>query len=229
MITDQGGNTVWQWDNTDPYGDNLPNQDPNGTGNQFVFNLRMSRQYADIETGTNYNYYRDYDSRIGAYIQSDPAGLSAGQVSTYAYVGGNPLKSVDVLGLWNMDVPPPGPNPKPPKKCQCSCQSKESNYWNNYADFVREYGIDVGDYAWLLGLGVMPKSMAPATGFRGPLLGSSNPLTSVPRGFGVPGAGEMIPRMSASAIGLATVGIGMYDATVEVEGLVYALPDCTCQ
>ncbi len=44
MVTDQGGNIVWQWDNTDPFGNNLPNQDPNGTGNQFVFNLGMSYQ-----------------------------------------------------------------------------------------------------------------------------------------------------------------------------------------
>jgi RHS repeat-associated protein len=101
MVTDQGGNIVWQWDNDDPFGNNLPNQDPNGTGNQFVFNLRMSNQYADIETGTNYNYYRDcYDPATGRYCQSDPIGLAGGSFSTYAYVNGNPLRYRDPLGLF---------------------------------------------------------------------------------------------------------------------------------
>ena len=104
MITDQAGNVVWQWDNTDPFGNNLPNQDPNETGNQFVFNLRMSHQYTDLETGTNYNYFRDYDSSIGRYIESDPIGLRGGQPSTYGYVGGNPLNSTDTNGLLQVYV-----------------------------------------------------------------------------------------------------------------------------
>ena len=99
MVTDQGGNIVWQWDNQDPFGNNLPNQDPNGTGNQFVFNLGMSSQYWDIETATFYNYYRDYDPAVGRYLQSDPVGLAGGQVSTYSYVNGNPIGKTDPDGL----------------------------------------------------------------------------------------------------------------------------------
>jgi len=99
MVTDQSGNVVWQWDNTDPFGNSVPNQDPNGTGHQFVFNLRQSRQYADVETGTNYNYFRDYDPAIGGYLQSDPLGLRGGQFSTYAYVRGNPVRYTDPTGL----------------------------------------------------------------------------------------------------------------------------------
>ena len=99
MVTDQGGNIVWQWDNTDPYGDSLPNQDPNGTGNQFVFNLRFPGQYFDVETGLFQNWFRDYDPATGRFPQSDPLGLKAGQFSTYAYVGNNPLNSTDPNGL----------------------------------------------------------------------------------------------------------------------------------
>jgi uncharacterized protein RhaS with RHS repeats len=56
------------------------------------------------ETGLNQNYFRDYDSAVGRYVESDPTGLAAG-VNTYAYVGANPLTFVDPDGLdettWN--------------------------------------------------------------------------------------------------------------------------------
>lgn len=99
MITDQNGNAVWQWQPTEPFGDNPCNQDPNGTGNQFVFNLRFPGQYFDVETGLFYNYYRDYDPATGRYIQSDPIGLYGASLSTFAYVGGNPVGYIDPRGL----------------------------------------------------------------------------------------------------------------------------------
>jgi RHS repeat-associated protein len=88
---------LWQWDNVEAFGNSAPNENPNGVG-AFSFNLRFPGQYYDQETGTHYNYFRDYDPAIGRYRQSDPIGLKGG-ASTYAYVRARPLMRIDVYGL----------------------------------------------------------------------------------------------------------------------------------
>ena len=62
-------------------------------------------QYFDQETNLTYNYFRDFDSSIGRYIQSDPIGLEGG-VDTYAYVKNKPLSLVDLNGLQACGPPP---------------------------------------------------------------------------------------------------------------------------
>lgn len=97
IITQPSSNTiVWRWD-TDPFGTAAANSNPSGLG-AFTYNLRFPGQYADVETGLNYNYRRDYDSAAGRYLESDPIGLTAG-VNTYSYAMGSPVTGSDAQGL----------------------------------------------------------------------------------------------------------------------------------
>ena len=96
-ITDSNGTVVWSWDG-EPFGATAANDDPDGDGVAFTFNLRFPGQYHDAETGLNYNYFRDYDPRTGRYVESDPIGLEGGG-NSYAYVTENPVKWADSLGL----------------------------------------------------------------------------------------------------------------------------------
>lgn len=102
MITDTAGNVVWDWQNSDPYGNNPPNENPSGQGT-FTCNLRHPGQYFDIETGLFQNHFRDYNPAIGAYIESDLIGL-AGGINTFAYVDGNPLSWSDPEGLASTKI-----------------------------------------------------------------------------------------------------------------------------
>jgi len=97
VITDTQNKIVWRWD-SDPFGRAIADEDPDGDGTYFTFNLRFPGQYYDVETGLHYNWNRYYDPRTGRYITSDPLGLDGG-LNTYGYVGGNPLMNLDPYGL----------------------------------------------------------------------------------------------------------------------------------
>lgn len=92
MMSDEAGRIVWQAEYT-PFGK------AELVRNEQTLNLRLAGQYADTETGTHYNYFRDYDPETGRYLSSDPMGLLAG-LNTYAYLNGNPLGGIDPLGLF---------------------------------------------------------------------------------------------------------------------------------
>ncbi|QEI10780.1 RHS repeat domain-containing protein [Cellvibrio japonicus] len=68
-------------------------------------NLRFPGQYFDDETGLHHNYFRDYDSALGRYIQSDPIGLRGG-INTFSYAEGHPLSLLDPLGLMSIGHKP---------------------------------------------------------------------------------------------------------------------------
>ena len=59
-ITDISQRVIWRWDSA-PFGDTLPDEDPDGDGQALRFNRRFPGQYFDTETGLHYNYFRDYD------------------------------------------------------------------------------------------------------------------------------------------------------------------------
>ncbi len=45
------------------------------------------------------NYFRDYESFTGRYVESNPIGLRGRSYSTYQYVGSNPVSFIDPMGL----------------------------------------------------------------------------------------------------------------------------------
>ena len=87
---------MWRWDTPEAYGAWPANQNPSGLGS-FTYNPRLPGQVFDQETGLLQNWRREYNPRIGRYLQSDPIGL-AGGMNTYEYVSGNPLMLVDPTG-----------------------------------------------------------------------------------------------------------------------------------
>jgi RHS repeat-associated protein len=97
VVVDKNNAVRWRW-MAEPFGTTAPETNPQALG-VFTQPLRFPGQYADSETGLSYNFFRDFDSSTGRYVQSDPIGL-AGGVNTYTYVEGNPLSWTDPQGLF---------------------------------------------------------------------------------------------------------------------------------
>ncbi|MGZ5078428.1 MAG: RHS repeat-associated core domain-containing protein [Usitatibacter sp.] len=108
---------MWRWDNTEAFGNSQPNEDPSALG-AFTYNLRFPGQYFDAESGTNYNYFRDYDPRIGRYLRSDPVGLQAG-LNTFSYVEASPLGLIDPDGTESSGSDPYPNCPRTPDGAMC--------------------------------------------------------------------------------------------------------------
>jgi RHS repeat-associated protein len=104
VIADQAGNEMWRWDNTEPFGDSAPNEDPNNTRNIFDSRLRFAGTYADSETNTLYNWYRNLDPTRDQYLQPEPLGL-AGDINLYRYARNDPLDYYDPDGQVSILIP----------------------------------------------------------------------------------------------------------------------------
>jgi len=97
IATNDAQQITWTW-RSDAFGVGQIDKDPDGDGIKTNIRLRFPGQYEDGESGLHYNYFRDYHPGWGRYVQSDPIGLNGG-INTYAYVGGNPISSIDLFGL----------------------------------------------------------------------------------------------------------------------------------
>ena len=97
VVTNASRQVVWQAQNF-AFTQNV-------TVASITLNLGFPGQYYDAETGLWNNGFRDYNSMLGRYVESDPIGVRGG-TNTYAYVGGSPLKYADPFGLtrWTVGV-----------------------------------------------------------------------------------------------------------------------------
>ncbi|HEY2344968.1 MAG TPA: phospholipase A2 [Xanthomonadaceae bacterium] len=97
VVIDAASNlAIWNWSILgEPFGLSLPT---NLNGSTLALNLRFPGQTYDAESGMDYNYFRDYDSGTGRYVESDPIGLLGG-ISTYSYAKLQPLEQADMTGL----------------------------------------------------------------------------------------------------------------------------------
>ncbi|WP_431111827.1 RHS repeat-associated core domain-containing protein [Variovorax paradoxus] len=71
----------------------------------FANPIRFQGQYFDAETGLHYNRHRYYDPASGRYVSRDPLGLAGGR-NLHVYVGNNPVRGIDPLGLVDINMFP---------------------------------------------------------------------------------------------------------------------------
>ncbi len=95
-VEDRTGRQVWHARAGDPFGE-MDDPPP--------VRLRFAGHFFDEDTGLFYNRFRDYDPRLGRYLQPDPWGHRGG-LNLFAYPR-NPLSHVDLRGLVHKARPKP--------------------------------------------------------------------------------------------------------------------------
>lgn len=97
-VEDVERNVVWRARSISPYG--MVDLEP---GASVELRLRFAGHFYDEHLELHYNRYRDYDPKLGRYLQPDPIGHDGG-VNLYAYPS-SPLVHVDLLGLVHRKGP----------------------------------------------------------------------------------------------------------------------------
>ncbi|NLR75753.1 RHS repeat protein [Leeia aquatica] len=204
QVVDPAGNSiVWQWEG-EAFGATPPDEDPDHDGKKFIQNLRFPGQWQDRVSGLVYNYYRDYDPELGRYIQSDPIGL-AGGINTYGYVEGNPLDSIDPLGLSRYRAASGGarfnPNNIIARQLEAQIRARDPNFSNTQFESPNSQGATAGEIARLQAILRRlnsPKSATACSEGDPPVIRSSGkyntPRSTLPRGPG----GEFLPLPDAT-------------------------------
>ncbi len=80
----------------DPYGQMIRAEEIDSAVADNPF--RFSTKFTDVESGLIYYGHRYYSSSLGRFINRDPIGEQGG-LNLYAFVGNDPINSIDVLGL----------------------------------------------------------------------------------------------------------------------------------
>ncbi|MGN6825519.1 RHS repeat domain-containing protein, partial [Neisseria sp. P0019.S002] len=92
-MTDKDGNLLWFGNYT---GWGRLKEETKVTDSAYQ-PFRLQNQYADLETGLHYNFFRYYEPNVGRFVNQDPIGLWGG--SNFYQFALNMQRWIDVLGL----------------------------------------------------------------------------------------------------------------------------------
>ena len=188
---DESGNVVARW-TYDAWGNVLTEEIAESAVELRAVRYRFQGREWSAATGLTNFRMRWYDPVTGRWLSKDPIRLSGG-LNLYAFCNGQPLRFRDFNGLCGDD--------------------SDISYWDRYFEYTSGLMINpivvIGEPFF----GVMPKSWAPSTGGRPPALGSKNPWTSIPRGFGFDkGSARDVFRSSSYRATASLVGGGILAA-----------------
>ncbi|MBX3443840.1 MAG: RHS repeat protein [Planctomyces sp.] len=127
-ITDASKNIVWDRI-AEPFGEQY------SLSSSITHNLRFPGHFADSESALNYNYFRDYDSTMGRYIETDPIGLDGttqASMGLYNYTPANPIryidpKGLDIFGLFDFGGTPMGLDDSGKESKPSNCPANDNN------------------------------------------------------------------------------------------------------
>ncbi|MFD4477473.1 DUF6531 domain-containing protein [Streptomyces sp. NPDC058471] len=138
-LVDNEGRLAWHL-RTDLWGRDVPTA-PDVVAPEAAVDcpLRFPGQYADAETGWNYNYARHYDPANARYVTPDPLGLGP-QPNHYRYVA-HPLAFHDPLGLArNPATGRYAPDPNRPDTRHNRSSEYPHGYWpETHEDMVTRF------------------------------------------------------------------------------------------